>query len=72
MKRLQFDERLHKRVLDHVKGIVRRPNHVDQRIEQSVLVFLDQFPKSGRIAGQGLCDQSCVVVHRFGDLDARG
>ena len=71
-KRLQLDEGLHERVLDHVEGIVRRPDDMNQRIEQPVLIFLDQLPKSGRIAGQRLFDQSGVVVHRFGRLDARG
>ena len=71
VKRLQLDESLDKRVLDDVEGIVGRSDDVDQRIEQAVLIFLDQLPKGGRIAGQGLSNQSGVVVHRFEKLDAR-
>lgn len=71
VKRLQLDESLDKRVLDDVEGIVGRSDDVDQRIEQAVLIFLDQLPKGGRIAGQSLSNQSGVVVHRFEKLDAR-
>jgi len=46
-KRLQLDECLDEGVLDHIQRILLRPNDVDQRIEQPVLIFLDQLPKSG-------------------------
>ncbi len=64
-KRLQLDERLDERVLDHVQGVFRRPDGVDHRVEQPILVFPDQLAERGRLAGQGLLDQSVVVAHGF-------
>ena len=62
-ERLKLSERDQKRFLRDILRFFRATNDVCQRIEQSVLIFLHQITKRGRIAAKRLFDKSVVVVH---------
>ena len=62
-ERLQLDERLDQRLLDDVSGVLGVADHVEDRVEEPVLVFQDQFPKGLRLARKRLVYQLGVVAH---------
>ena len=62
-ERLQLKERLDEGLLDDVAGILGMADHVENRIEQPVLILQDQLPEGLRVALEGLVDQLGVVAH---------
>ncbi len=53
-ERLQLDKRLDEGLLDDVAGVLGVADHVEDRVEQPVLILQDQLPKGFRMAAEGL------------------
>lgn len=63
LERVQTHKRLYERLLRYIQGVFAVTDHVVQRVEQPVLVSLDQLPKRSRSARQGIPNQLGVVAH---------
>ena len=62
-ERVQLEERLDEGLLDDVAGVLGMADHVEDRVEQPILILQDQLPEGLRMAAKGLFDQLGVVAH---------
>ena len=59
----QLDIRLNQCLLDDVAGVLGVANHVEDRVEQPVLILQDQLSEGLRLPLEGQVDQLGVVAH---------